>query len=105
MEIKLTKQDLVSLVLGTSPHYDVFENYRVKNAGNYIGGFKDEWQWDYSKVHLLSEAELYQLYRICKDSWASSKIEIFEKEHHNCPSCGLELKFDIYQNTINNLKT
>jgi hypothetical protein len=105
MNIDLSKQDLLNLVLGTSPHYDVFENHRIKSAGKYIGGFKEEWQWDRSKLELLPEQELYQLYRICQNSWAFYAIDKFEREHHSCPACGKELTFDVHQNMINGLKT
>jgi hypothetical protein len=66
MLVFLGKNDLVCLVMGTSPSYEVMSDTMVKENGTYCGGFKDEWQWDKYKLEKLTEEELWQLYNICK---------------------------------------
>lgn len=68
MTIDLDKQDLISLVQGSSPHYDIFEHPLVKKSGRYNGGMNDHWSWNYNFSD-LSESELFDLYTLCKNSW------------------------------------
>lgn len=67
MEMTLTKDDLKSLVRGTSPHYNVMDNALVKSCGSFTGGFVDRWNWH--SLHNLNEKQLIELYNICKESW------------------------------------
>ena len=69
MLIEVDKKDLVSLVYGTAPYYDIFEVPLVKKCGEWIGGMADKWDWSYSELQSLSEQELYDLYLMCKKSW------------------------------------
>ena len=68
MNFDLDKKDLISLVKGTHPHYDVFEHKLVKRCGNYTGGMSDRWSWNYN-ISDLTEVELFDLYTTCKNSW------------------------------------
>ena len=67
MKVELTKEDLKSLVMGTSPYYSVFEVALVKNNGSYTGGFVERWDWNLNDK--LTENQLWDLYVICRDSW------------------------------------
>lgn len=69
MKVNLNKEDLISLVKGEVPYYDIFDNELVDKSGKYIGGFHDKWEWDDYALKKLSEEELYKLYLICKNSW------------------------------------
>lgn len=67
--INLDKGDLVTLVLGSSPYYSVFEEPLIKKCGSFTGGFVEKWSWSRSTLEQLTEEELYQIYIICKNSW------------------------------------
>jgi hypothetical protein len=69
MNLELTKEDLIALVKGTSPHYNVMEHPLIKSNGSYSGGFKDEWNWNYTFDKSLTEEQLFEMYTICKNSW------------------------------------
>lgn len=69
MNIDLNRKDLISLVKGAVPNYSAFNDPLVKMCGNYIGGFLDRWDWDYTKLEELSDQDLFKLYNICKNSW------------------------------------
>lgn len=66
MIVTLDKIDLISLVKGTSPNYDVMNNPKIK------GSYSDQygrWDWDQEYLETRTESELIQVYRICKHSW------------------------------------
>ena len=69
MKVDLTKKDLISLIKGTNPHYNVMDNNLVKLCGRYIGGFRDEWKWNCSFNDDLTEDQLWNLYVLCRNSW------------------------------------
>lgn len=69
MQVELTRVDLVALVKGTSPYYNVMEAPIVKRCGSYIGGHHDKWDWNYKFDTGLSEQQLWDLYILCRDSW------------------------------------
>lgn len=69
MTINVGREDIVRMVLGTAPHYTVFDNDLVKRCGSYIGGFHDGWAWDLNSLDDLTNQELIDLYDICKNSW------------------------------------
>lgn len=69
MNVALNKKALVSLVNGTSPNYDIFDNPLVKKTGRYIGGFHDKWDWDRTILESLTEEKLFELYTLCESSW------------------------------------
>lgn len=69
MEVTLDKKDLILLVKGSCPNYNVFAYELVKKTGRYVGGFVDKWEWDQRSLELLSEEQLWLLYLTCKNSW------------------------------------
>ena len=62
MLLNLSKNDLISLVMGKYPSYKHFNHKLVSNGGYYIGGFKDEWHWEKYKLNKYTEKELIELY-------------------------------------------
>ena len=66
---KLSKQDRISLVLGTYPYYSIMSDPLVEKCGYWTGGFVDKWTWRPKEVENLSEQELEELYEKCKNSW------------------------------------
>ena len=69
MNIDLSKKDLINLIMGTSPYYSVFKNELVKKCGYWTGGFVDQWKWNKNNLEELCESDLYELYKICEESW------------------------------------
>ncbi len=67
MNVDLTTEDLKALVRGSSPHYDFFENPLVEKAGHSYNDQYGKTQWD--SLSELTDAELWELYNICKKGW------------------------------------
>lgn len=67
MNVELSKKDLVSLVMGTPPDYNLLTNPLVRSAGRYVAGFVDKWYWSEEALLLLSEEQLWEIYTMCRD--------------------------------------
>lgn len=67
MTAELSRRDLIRLVYGIYPPYEVFEHPLVKRTGQYIGGFVDKWLWDTQAIADLTENDLWNLYVLCRD--------------------------------------
>ena len=67
MNVDLTREDIKSLVRGTSPYYNVFDNPLVMKAGHRFSNQNSSASW--SGLDALTDLELMQLYKICKESW------------------------------------
>ena len=67
MQLDLDKDDLISLVEGSSPDYSVMEHRLVKKHGNFNGSYGN-WSWN-SSLGICTEQELLEIYKISKDSW------------------------------------
>jgi hypothetical protein len=66
MHVELHREDLVRLLRGISPVYELTETPMVKPYGRFVGGHVDEWRWDVHLLQNLSEKELYDIYMQCK---------------------------------------
>lgn len=66
MKIEVDKIDLISMVMGMEPGYDLFEVPNIKKCGSYCGGFVEKWSWDRDELRDLTEKELYEMYLILK---------------------------------------
>jgi len=60
--IEVNKEDLVNLVTGTSPSFDLINPFTEMGIGNYIGGHADRWSWNRSTLEKLDEHELLEIY-------------------------------------------
>lgn len=69
MQLDLDKDDLVSLVNGTTPYYTVMNHPIVRRYGEYYGGHTEVWSWHKERLKECSEEELLYIYQICKASW------------------------------------
>ena len=69
MKVKLDKEDLIRLVKSYYPYYSAFDNPSISKNGSFMGGFHDKWIWKDEKLKLLNSNQLFQIYRICKNSW------------------------------------
>lgn len=69
MVLDLDKKDLINLVKGSSPNYEVMEHPLVEKSGRYTGGFVEKWDWREYRLKEMTEEELVELYNICKNSW------------------------------------
>lgn len=67
----LDKEDLIYLVKGNSPHFDIFDHELIKDKGI----FSDQYGWNWYEYELkeLQTHELYMIHKLCKDSWQSVK--------------------------------
>jgi len=45
MLVELEKEDVVALIKGTSPTYDLMKDPVIEQLGYYTGGFRDDWSW------------------------------------------------------------
>jgi len=69
MLVELNKKDIISLLMGSKPNYSVMDKI-PKELGHYVGGFVDDWKWNYISENVpYTEEYLYNLYVMCKNSW------------------------------------
>ena len=69
MTVGLDRKDIINLLKGTKPYYDVMDKI-PKDLGSYVGGFVDDWHWNYFDESVkYSNEELYEFYLLCKNSW------------------------------------
>lgn len=64
----LDRKDIISLMKGTTPNYDVMSKI-PKDLGDYIGGFSERWEWAYCVSDKYTDRELFNIYLMCKNSW------------------------------------
>lgn len=67
MDITLDSRGLKTLIKGSAPYYNEFENALVKKAGHEYSDQYGRTSW--RNLDELSDEELYQLYLICRYSW------------------------------------
>lgn len=68
MKIELDRKALETLVKGSQPYYNEFENPLVKKAGH---AYSDQYgRTSWGSLENLTDEELYKLYEICKNSWS-----------------------------------
>lgn len=70
MKYELKKDDLIALIRGIDPSYEIMSFFEKKELGSYTGGFKDEWDWTYKSSSVwdkFSEDELYKFYLYLKN--------------------------------------
>ena len=68
MVVDLTAEDLVNLVKGTSPSFDLFDNEVVKRCGFYNGSY-GTWSWKIHAIESLDDKDIYALYVLCRDCY------------------------------------
>lgn len=69
MKVKLNRKDIIALLRGSTPNYSVMDKI-PKELGYYVGGFVDDWKWNYiSEDTPYTDEYLYDLYLMCKNSW------------------------------------
>jgi len=69
MKVELDRKDIIALLKGTCPNYNVMDKI-PKDLGSYCGGFVDDWKWNYFIEDVsYSDEYLYNLYLMCKNSW------------------------------------
>lgn len=68
--IKMDKDDLVSLVMGTIPYYSAMS--KVSGLGSFQASY-NTWHWDKYKLKELSVERLLDVYTHCKNSCTDTK--------------------------------
>jgi hypothetical protein len=67
MKIELDRKGLEVLVKGSEPNYNEFEHLLIKKAGHRYNDQYGNTSWD--KLSSCTDEELYNIYKICRDSW------------------------------------
>lgn len=67
MKLDLDKKGLICLVKGNEPSYNLFDNELIKKCGTYNGSY-GTWHWETYELLKLTDAELYSIYILCRDS-------------------------------------
>jgi len=62
MTLELTHKELVNLIRGTTPpsYHHIYHPY-IRLFGFYIGGMRDDWEWNSTALENASEEELLHL--------------------------------------------
>lgn len=68
MKVDLDRKDIIALLKGTMPNYNVMDNI-PEDLGRYVGGFVDTWKWEYLIPDKYTDEELFNFYLMCKHSW------------------------------------
>lgn len=68
MLVELDRKALETLVKGSRPYYG-FENDLVKKAGYFYNEQYSSSGTYWYNLKNLTDEELYELYKICRDSW------------------------------------
>lgn len=67
MILDLNKDEIISLIKGSSISYKQMDIPKIKWCGNYMGGFVDEWRWNDERLRELTEDQLMELYKLIKE--------------------------------------
>ncbi len=63
----LDKRDLISLVKGITPSYEIMSHPLISAAGDMWGGQGEHWEW--KDLDKFDESQLWECYNLCKQSW------------------------------------
>lgn len=63
MIVELNKEDLCTLLSGTSPSYGLMDKMSKMGLGYYAGGFSAGWEWTLRNADSYSKEELWDLYK------------------------------------------
>ena len=69
MNVNLDRKGLETLVYGSGPYYNEFNNPLLKKAGHQYSDQYCRTSWN--SLGKLTDDELYQLYLICRNSWTN----------------------------------
>ena len=67
MNIEIDRTDLINMIKGTNPSYDLMTQPMIKLLGSFTGGFSDRWNWNYSFPTELSDEDLFEVYTLLKN--------------------------------------
>jgi len=68
MKVDLDKSDLITLVCGNSPSYELMETKIIEKCGNYNGSY-GTWDWNTSELEKLEDIQLYELHIRMKNQY------------------------------------
>ena len=69
LKLDLDKKDLISLVKGTDPNLSVMGHPKISCCGNYRVKYSS-WEWNCRAFEKYTDEEIYEIYKICKNSWS-----------------------------------
>lgn len=67
MVVDLSREDIINLLRGTYPGWDVMDKI-PEDLGCEIGGSVGEWEWNISVNNPHTDEELFEIYLMCKKS-------------------------------------
>lgn len=72
-KIIFDRKALESLVKGSEPSYEAFENTLVTKAGH---DYSDQYgRTSWRSLEKLTNEELYELYLVCRNSWDKDELD------------------------------
>ena len=68
MTIEVNRKELVRLLTTLNPDYSDMDKLKKLGFGRYIGGFCEKWEWEFDNMYdsILSDEEIYDLYKLIK---------------------------------------
>lgn len=67
MNIEIDRTDLMNMIKGTNPTYELMEHPMIKLLGSFTGGFSESWNWNYSFSSEFSNVDLLEVYTLLKN--------------------------------------
>lgn len=67
MIVELDSVDLIRLIKSVDIGYSLDDHPKIKPYGYVMGGFDNSWVWYEKELKKLPEAELFEIYLICKN--------------------------------------
>lgn len=74
MITEIDKIDIVNMLKGTAPPYELIEELEKSGVGNFTGGFSDGWRWNEFELKTKSEQDLFEIYTKIKTYWIRKGI-------------------------------
>jgi hypothetical protein len=63
MTVELDRTDIITLIKGCFIPFSMMDDKILKKMGKFIGGFTDEWRWEYKPdISEFSDEELWNVY-------------------------------------------
>lgn len=67
--LELDISDLIAMVRGITPSYNVMNHPHIKHLGTIVGGHGEQWIWHDHLLMQCSNYTLYGIYLICRNGW------------------------------------
>ena len=68
MKVDITRDEVIHLVKSITPNVDVMRHMLINQSGALVGT-QEKWVWHHKFEEALPTNELWEMYRICTNSW------------------------------------